>query len=51
MSNKVKKLLKEEYNRLKKSFDKILKPRNERTMPQPALQPIRPRKHYLHSER
>jgi len=46
MSNKVKKILKEEYNRLKKSFDKILKPAGERNMPQPALQPIRIRKNF-----
>lgn len=39
----IKKTLKEEYNRLKKAFDKILKPK-EKAMPQPVLQPYRTRK-------
>jgi hypothetical protein len=49
MSNKIKKLIKEEYNRLKKGFDRLLKPDHHRQMPQPALQPIRNRKFvYVH---
>ncbi len=46
MSNKVKKLVKEEYNKLKKVFEKIINPGNEKAMPQPALQPYRPRKNF-----
>jgi hypothetical protein len=38
----IKKTLKEEYNRLKKAFDKMLKPK-EKAM-QPVLQPVRSRK-------
>ena len=42
--SKLKKLLKEEYNKLKKGFDRLLKPDREKHMPQPALQPYRNRK-------
>lgn len=46
MSSKIKKVLKEEYDRLKKSFDRLLKPGKEKSLPQPALQPYRPRKNF-----
>jgi hypothetical protein len=42
----IKKNLKEEYDRLKKVFGKIVKPTREKTFPQPALQPIRIRKNF-----
>jgi hypothetical protein len=41
MSDKIKNTLKEEYSRLKKAFDKILKPKKEQAMPQLVLQPVR----------
>lgn len=44
-----KKLIKEEYNRLKKAFEKILSPRNKEQQPQLILQPYRPKK-YLKDE-
>lgn len=44
MSQKIKKVIKEEYNRLKKAFDKILKDSSQRVYPQPALQPVRNKK-------
>ena len=44
--SKVKKLIKEEYNRLKKGFDRLLKPHSQKQVPQPALQPIRNRNFY-----
>lgn len=44
MSRKLRKILKEEYNRLKKGFDKLFKPRSSGRMPNPALQPVRNRK-------
>jgi hypothetical protein len=46
MLKKLKKILKGEYNRLKRGMEKVFKPESERQMPQPALQPIRPRKYY-----
>ena len=44
MSNKIKKSLREEYNRLKKKFEKIMNPGKQRSMPPPLLQPYRTRK-------
>lgn len=46
MKNKLKKVLKQGYEELKKSFDKLLKPRGEKNLPQPALQPYRVRKNF-----
>jgi len=43
MEQKIKKTLHEEYNRLKKVFEKIMKPGNE-PMPQLLLQPVRNKK-------
>ena len=40
----IKKSLKEEYNRLKKTFEKILKPGKKEQAPQLALQPYRNKK-------
>jgi hypothetical protein len=44
MSDTAKKILKEEYNRLKKVFKKILNPKEEQVMPQLVLQPVRNKK-------
>ena len=41
MSNRVKKVLQEEYSRLKKTFDKLIKPKKEQPLPQLILQPVR----------
>jgi len=41
MAKTVKKVLHEEYNRLKKVFDKLIKPKKEQAAPQLVLQPIR----------
>ena len=40
----VKKTLKEEYNRIKKSFEKMIRPKKEEHLPQLALQPYRNKK-------
>jgi len=42
----LKHLLREEYNRLKKVFDKLTDPRKQRVTPQPAWQPIRNKKRF-----
>jgi hypothetical protein len=44
MSSKIKNSIREEYNRLKKIFDKILKPKKEQPAPQWVLQPVRHKK-------
>lgn len=41
MAKTVKKALQEEYSRLKKAFDKLIKPKKEQAAPQLVLQPIR----------
>ncbi|MGQ0737707.1 MAG: hypothetical protein ACT4OJ_01485 [Bacteroidota bacterium] len=41
MTKTAKKILKEEYNRLKKAFEKILKPGRGQALPQLVLQPVR----------
>ncbi|HUR66047.1 MAG TPA: hypothetical protein VMZ03_06820 [Chitinophagaceae bacterium] len=41
MSKSTSKILRQEYDRLKKAFEKMLKSRNERPLPQWALQPVR----------
>jgi hypothetical protein len=40
----VKKSLKEEYKRLKKTFEKMIGPKKEQPLPQFALQPYRNKK-------
>lgn len=45
MSKTTQRILREEYNRLKKAFEKILKPKNEKALPQLVLQPIRNKKY------
>jgi hypothetical protein len=45
MAAKMKKLIKEQYDRIKKSFEKIVRSRQEKEYPQLALQPIRPKKY------
>lgn len=41
MANTVKKVLHEEYSRLKKVFDKLIRPKKEQATPQLMLQPVR----------
>lgn len=41
MTKTVKNSIRKEYDRLKKVFEKLLKPKNEQTMPQLVLQPVR----------
>lgn len=43
MANNTNKVLKEGYDRLKKTLEKILKPQKEQPRPQLVLQPIRNR--------
>jgi len=43
MANIVNKALKEEYNRLKKTLEKIIRPGKEQPQPQLVLEPIRNR--------
>lgn len=50
MSRSVKKVLKEEYNRLKKAMEKMIKPKKQETIPQYVLQPVREKK-YLRGTR
>lgn len=42
MAKSVKKAIREEYNRLKKALEKIIKPQKEQTL---VLQPVRNKKH------
>ncbi len=44
MLNFTKKILQKEYDRLKKTFERIIKPKKEQRLPQFVLQPIRPKK-------
>ena len=41
MPGTVKKILREEFNRLKKAFEKITRPKKKEQQPQWALQPYR----------
>ena len=41
IANTIKKELQEEYNRLKKIFDKLIRTKKERAIPQLVLQPVR----------
>ena len=41
MANSTKKILKQEYDRLKKVFQKLAKPQQQQSQPQLVLQPIR----------
>ena len=43
MANNTNKVLREGYNRLKKIFNKIIRPNKEQTQPQLVLQPVRNR--------
>jgi hypothetical protein len=45
MPNSAKKILLEEYNRLKRVFEKISKSKKEQAQPQVVLQPIRTKKY------
>jgi hypothetical protein len=44
MSNTVQQTLREEYKRLKKVFEKVLKPNKKEQVPQLVLQPYRNKK-------
>jgi hypothetical protein len=46
MSDSAKKILKQEYERLKKAFEKITKPAKKEAQPQLVLQPYRNRKYF-----
>ncbi len=48
MAKSVKKMLQEEYSRLKKAMEKIIKPKKQEALPQLVLQPVREKK-YLRS--
>jgi hypothetical protein len=41
MARSVKKVLQEQYDRLKKVMEKIIKPKKEEPVPQLVLQPVR----------
>ena len=43
MAKTVKNILREEYNRLKKAMEKIIKPKKQEAIPQLILQPVRNR--------
>jgi hypothetical protein len=45
MANTTKKILREGYNRLKKTLERISKPNKDQALPQLALQPIRNKKY------
>ncbi len=45
MAGSAKKIWQQEYNRLKKAFEKIVRPKKETAQPQFALQPIRTKKY------
>ena len=45
MANSTNKILKEGYNRLKKTLEKIMTPNKEQPQPQLVLQPIRDKKY------
>ena len=44
MANSTKKILRKEYDRLKKAFEKVIKPVKRQEMPQLVLQPYRNKK-------
>lgn len=44
MAGTLKKVIKEEYNRIKKSLENMIRSRQEKQQPQLVLQPIRPKK-------
>ena len=44
MPSTVKQNIKEEYNRLKRAFEKLVNPKKEKASPQFALQPYRNKK-------
>lgn len=45
MANSTNKILREGYDRLKKTLEKIMKPNKEQPQPQLVLQPIRDKKY------
>ncbi len=45
MSRSVKKVLREEYNRLKNAIEKMIKPQKQEATPQLVLQPVRDKKY------
>lgn len=45
MSKSAKKIIKEEFNRLKRVFEKITRPKKEQSVPQLVLQPVRNKKY------
>jgi len=45
MSKSVKKMLREEYSRLKRVMEKIIKPKGKDALPQLVLQPVREKKY------
>ena len=45
MANSTKKILQQEYNRLKKIFEKITSPQKKQSAPQLVLQPVRNKKY------
>ena len=46
MPKSIRHTLREEYNRLKKAFEKILKPNKKEPIPQLVLQPSRNKKYF-----
>lgn len=46
MSTTVKQTLRKEYNRLKKVFEKIIKPKKKEQLPQLVLQPYRNKRRF-----
>jgi hypothetical protein len=46
MSDKMRKNLQEEYNRLKKALKKVLSPKREESLPQLVLQPYKNRQRF-----
>jgi hypothetical protein len=47
MSDTAKKILKQEYDKLKKAFEKITKSHKKEAQPQLVLQPYRTKKYFL----
>jgi hypothetical protein len=45
MAKTVKKVLQEEYRRLKNAMEKLIKPKNQEAVPQLILQPVRDKKY------
>ncbi len=46
MAKSVKKGIREEYNRLKKVLEKLLKPKKNQSFPSLVLQPVRDKKNF-----